>query len=80
MLSGAVELDEVRFLSRTELGLLATQPTLRPRDGHALPSPGTGEVGFKLGDHAESREQQPADWVCRIVDRAADVQFDAVGG
>ena len=80
MPSGAVELNEVRLLPRTELGLLAPQPALGPGDGHALPSPGTGKVSFKLGDDTESGKQQPADWVCRIVHRAADVQLDAVGG
>ena len=80
MLAGAVELDEVRLLPRGELGLLATQPPFGPGDGHALPSPGPSEVGFKFSDHAEGREQQPADRVCRVVHRATDVETHAAGG
>ena len=36
----------VRSLSPAELGLLAAQPPLRAGDGHALPSPSAGKIGF----------------------------------
>lgn len=37
--AGAVELDQLCLLPRAELGLLAPQPTLGPRDGHAFAGP-----------------------------------------
>lgn len=66
-------------MPRAELGPLATQPSLRARDGDPLPCPGTGQVGFKFGDHAECGEQQSADRVGRVVHRAADVEPYATG-
>jgi len=77
--AGAVELDEVCFLSRAEFGLLAAQPALRPGDGHALAGSSPSKIGFEFGDHAEGREQQTADRVGRVVHRAPDIQSHPAG-
>src|SRR5664279_2835476 len=38
------------------------------------------EVCLELGDHGQHVEQQPADGVGWVVDRAAEVQLDLAGG
>ena len=47
VLAAAVQLDEVGFLFRAELALLAAQPALGARDGHAFACSGTSEIGFR---------------------------------
>jgi hypothetical protein len=42
--AGVVQSAEVGFLARAELGLLATQPTLRAGDLHTLPGPHLDQV------------------------------------
>jgi len=64
----------VGFLARTEFGLFPAQPSLAPRDSHSFPGPSTGQVGFKLGDHRQRREQEPADRIGGVVNRPADVE------
>jgi hypothetical protein len=34
------------------------------------------QVGLELGDHREHVEQEPADWIGRVVDRPAEVELD----
>src|SRR3954447_1350879 len=48
VLSGVVEGDEVFFLARCELGLLATEAALCLRDLHAFARACAYEVGFEL--------------------------------
>jgi hypothetical protein len=80
VLAGAVELDEVGFLHRAELGLLAAQPSLGVGDAHALARARAHEVGFELGDHDQHVEQQPAHRIGRIVHGGAERELDLAGG
>jgi hypothetical protein len=77
--AGPPERDELGLPGGLELGLLAAQPALGFRDGHALAGARPGEVGLELGDHRQDGEQQPADRVGGIVDGPAEVQADAAG-
>jgi hypothetical protein len=71
VLASAPQFDEVRFLGGLELGLLALALALGLGDLHALPGAHPDQVGFELGDHRENVEQQPPDWVVRVMHRAA---------
>jgi hypothetical protein len=61
VLAGGHQADQVGFLSRVELGLLAAQPALGLRDPHPFLGPQPDEVGLELRDHGQHVEQQPAD-------------------
>jgi hypothetical protein len=74
VLTGFRQGDQVCFLARVELGLLAPQPTLGLGDSHALLGAQPDEVGLEFGDHGQHVEQQPADRVGRVVDGPAEVQ------
>ena len=66
--------DEHRLLLGGELGLLAPQPALGAGDLHPFARAHPDQVGLELGDHRQHVEQQPADRVARIMNRAADAQ------
>ena len=76
MLTGAVELDQVRLLRRAELGRLAAQAALGLGDFHALAGAHPDQVRLELGDHRQHVEQQPPDRVGRVMHRTAEVQLD----
>jgi len=78
--TGLPQRHEQGFLLATELGLLAAEPSFGFGDGHPFTGTGPGEVGLELGDHGQDGEQQPADGVGGVVDRAAEVELDAAGG
>ncbi len=80
VLAGAVQFDEVSFLRRRELGLLAAEAALGLGDLHALARTRAYEVGFELGHHGEHVEQQAPDGVGRVVHRAAKVEADLAAG
>ncbi len=67
--------DQVGLLRGLELGLLTTKATLGLGDLHALPRPHPDQVRLELSDHPEDVEQQPANRVVRVVQRAADVSL-----
>jgi len=50
VLAGAVELDEVGFLTGAEFGLFAAEASFGAGDGHAFAGSGAGEVGFDYVD------------------------------
>jgi antitoxin YefM len=72
--------DQVCFLTAVELGLLATQPTLRLGDLHALASAEPDQVGLELSHHRKNVEEQSADRVGRVIDRPAQTQADLPSG
>jgi hypothetical protein len=75
--SPPARLDQGRFLRGLELGRLPAQSALGLRNGDPFAGAGPGEVGLELGDHRQHGEQQPADRIGGVVDRAADVEPDA---
>jgi len=62
-------------LVRLQLRLLAAQPAVGFGDLHPLPGPHPDQVGFELGNHGEHVEQQPADRIGGVVDRAAEAEL-----
>ena len=80
VLVGVMQRDEMRFLARVELGLLAAQTAFGLGDLHALAGAHPDQVGLELGDHRQHVEQQPADGVGRIVHRRADAELDLAAG
>jgi hypothetical protein len=74
-----VELDEVGLLALRELGPAAAQLARRSGDGHPFSGAHADEVGLELGDHGQDVEQQSADRVGGVVDRAAEVERDLAG-
>ena len=56
------------------------KPALGLGDGHALAGAHADEVAFELGDHGQDVEQQLADCVGRVIDGAAEAEFDLAGG
>jgi hypothetical protein len=80
VLAGLVQFDEVGFLARVELGLLAAQAALGLGDAHAFACSQSDEVGFELRDHGQDVEQQPPHGVGRVVDRAAEAELDVARG
>jgi len=70
----------VRFPGGLELGWLPAQPALGLGDGEPFAGTSASEVGLELGDHRQHGEQEPADWIGGVVDRAADVEPDATVG
>jgi hypothetical protein len=58
--------------------LLAAEPAFRLRDLHAFTRSGADEIGLEFSDHREHVEQQSSDRVERIMDRAADAEFDVL--
>ncbi|AOX66225.1 hypothetical protein BJK06_11070 [Curtobacterium sp. BH-2-1-1] len=75
-----VDLEEVALLRGAEFGLPAAEVAFRFRDLHSFARSGADEVGLELGHHREDVEQQPANGVVRVVDGAADVELDVLGG
>jgi hypothetical protein len=61
VLSAVVEGDEVFFLGRGELGLLAAELSLGRGDLHAFAGAGADEVRFEFGDHGQDVEEELAD-------------------
>jgi hypothetical protein len=53
---------------------------LSPGDLHALAGAHPDQVGLEFGDHREDIEQQPPDWVVRVIERPADVQLHPGAG
>jgi hypothetical protein len=80
VLAGAVQRDEVRFLTRVELGPAAAQASLGVGDAHALPGSQQDQVRLKLGDHRQHVEQKPPNGISRVMDRAADAELDLAPG
>lgn len=80
VLAASVEAHEVAFLRFGELGLPTSKLAFGLRDRHAFAGPGSDEVGFELGDHAQDVEQQFAHRVVRIVDASAHIQTYSLAG
>ena len=72
MLASLVERNEVFFLGRGELGLLAAELALGLGDLHAFAGAGADEVGFEFGDHGQDVEEEFADGVGGVVDGSAE--------
>ncbi|OII34062.1 hypothetical protein BIV02_08245 [Curtobacterium sp. MMLR14_014] len=80
MRASFVDLEKVALLRGAEFGLPAAEVAFRFRDLHAFARSRADEVGLELGHHREDVEQQAADGVVRVVDGAADVELDVLGG
>ena len=74
--AGVAELEQVPGLVDGQLRLLPAQASLGLGDLHALPGPHPDQVRLELRDHRQHVEQQPTDWIGRIVHRAAQAEFD----
>jgi hypothetical protein len=79
VLAGSVQLHQVCFLARRELGLFAAEAALGLGD-LMLTRARVNQVSFELGDHRQDVEQQPPHRVGRIVHRAAEVELDLSTG
>jgi hypothetical protein len=70
----------VRLLPRVQFRLLDTQVPFGLRDPHSFPSPGADEIAFELSHHRQDVEQQPTDWVGRVIDRGAEAEPETEDG
>ena len=59
VLAGGHQADQMGFLSRVELGLLAAQPALGLRDPHPFLGPQPDEVGLDYVDRALCASPRP---------------------
>ncbi len=80
VLAGIVQGDQMCFLPGVELGLLATKPPFGLGDLHALAGAQPDQVRFKLGDHRQDVEQQPTNRDGRVMQGAAEAEFDLPAG
>jgi hypothetical protein len=77
--TSVVDLHQVTLLRNGELRLLAAEAAFRFRDLHALTGSSADQIGLEFSDHREHVEQQSSDRVERVMDRAADTEFDVSG-